>query len=352
MPAKRECAAIEQSNIFTTARYDYTPTEKRILYRVIEQACEYRRQHLDWFKEHEGTYSSHAPVQFRMPITAFMSAKGLEQRGGEHYDDVYAAFKSLAKKDLSYYRKGYWYTGCIVSYSERVKDEGEIIFFIHPKVWDAALDYSRGFTKMQLAIAFQFRSAYTMRFYELCCQWREMGERKMSLRELRDWLGIGEKYKLWQDLKKRILDPAKAELDKYSNLSFSYSTSGAEHRRGREIVAVTFTIYEIRRSETEDEHTAQLIAKHPAAAYEPIIKMWLTNKMGFTSRQLQSNAKNFYAIQQAFGAKLLDEMEETFTYIQRELGKRPSENKGLFLANLKKKLENKQEERTFAVRKG
>lgn len=55
-PVKAQLKDIRQSNYFTTAKYDYTLQEKIILYRVAEQAFEYREANKEWFKEHEGEY--------------------------------------------------------------------------------------------------------------------------------------------------------------------------------------------------------------------------------------------------------------------------------------------------------
>lgn len=56
-PIKTQSKDIQQSNYFTTAKYDYTLQEKIILYRVAEQAFEYREANKEWFKEHEGEYN-------------------------------------------------------------------------------------------------------------------------------------------------------------------------------------------------------------------------------------------------------------------------------------------------------
>ena len=49
-PLKVENQMMQQSNYFTTARYDYTAQEKRILYRVAEKAYEYRMANKEWFE--------------------------------------------------------------------------------------------------------------------------------------------------------------------------------------------------------------------------------------------------------------------------------------------------------------
>ena len=48
-PIKTQSKDIQQSNYFTTAKYDYTLQEKIILYRVAEQAFEYREANKEWF---------------------------------------------------------------------------------------------------------------------------------------------------------------------------------------------------------------------------------------------------------------------------------------------------------------
>lgn len=56
-PVKAQSKDIRQSNYFTTAKYDYTLQEKIILYRVAEQAFEYREANKSGSKSMRGSIS-------------------------------------------------------------------------------------------------------------------------------------------------------------------------------------------------------------------------------------------------------------------------------------------------------
>ena len=106
-PLKVENQMMQQSNYFTTARYDYTAQEKRILYRVAEKAYEYRMANKEWFEQHDGEFVANEHVSFTMPITKFMNKEQLENSGGEQYEQVVEAFKSLVDKRISFRGKGF-----------------------------------------------------------------------------------------------------------------------------------------------------------------------------------------------------------------------------------------------------
>ena len=341
MPQRRESALMEQSNYFTNARYDYTATEKRILYRVLEQACDFRRKNLDWFKEHDGQYYAAKPVTMEMDVTAFMSDEAKEERGGRQDKLIYDAFESLKKKSLSVYqKKGSWSVGSIVNWAIRQEGKGTVRFSVHHNVWNAALNFKEGFTpRLDIAVAMNFRSPYAMRFYEFCLRWEDAGKLTKSLEEIREWLCLKDKYPIWQDLKDRVIDPAKKELDEKSPISFTYDTSGKKHKIRQRIVNVTFTFYKLRRNMTEEQEKNELISKYTMSVYRKEVKDWLRNKMNFTPYQLRKNAKNFYEFEMKFERREVDEMEETFNYIAR-LGKRPQDHVGLFMDNIKKKTAN------------
>ena len=164
-PLKVENQMMQQSNYFTTARYDYTAQEKRILYRVAEKAYEYRMANKEWFEQHDGEFVANEHVSFTMPITKFMNKEQLENSGGEQYEQVVEAFKSLVDKRISFRGKGCFSFGGILNYADQNKGEGTISFMVHKFVWQSALDFTKGFTKLDLVVAMELKSAYSMRFF-------------------------------------------------------------------------------------------------------------------------------------------------------------------------------------------
>jgi len=80
----------------------------------------------------------------------------------------------------------------------------------------------------------QLQSRYSVRLYELLKQYEVAGNRKFYLHELREVLGLlDHEYKLFGDFKRRILDQAKKELPKKTDIQFSYKTAKKGHAVNR-----------------------------------------------------------------------------------------------------------------------
>lgn len=62
-------------------------------------------------------------------------------------------------------------------------------------------------------------SAYTIRIYEMICQYRKVGKRVIPIKDLRKMLVLGDKYKNAADLKRRIIDSAIEEINEKSPMN-------------------------------------------------------------------------------------------------------------------------------------
>ena len=71
--------------------------------------------------------------------------------------------------------------------------------------------------------------AYTIRFYELICQYRTIGKREVSIQDLRFILNIGDKYPLFYDFKKRVIEPAIKEINEKTPMQISYEQKKKEN---------------------------------------------------------------------------------------------------------------------------
>ncbi|MGL5980427.1 MAG: replication initiation protein [Phocaeicola sp.] len=323
---------IRQSNYITTAQYEYTAQEKRILYRVVEKAFEFRMQNTEYFAAHEGEYAVKEHVSFTMPIASFMPRK--TDLSGKDYDEVVDAFKSLVDKRISFRGKGEFSFGGILNSADRNKGEGTIYFVVHKFVWQSALDFSKGFTKLELAAVMQFKSTYTMRFYEFAKQWSDRMHYTITKEDFKKMFGCQDKYHRMESIKRCIIDVAKKELDAKSSISFTYECN----KVGKKIESFTFHFHELRKNKSEEQETKDLLIKYPNAALSREFKEFLSHKMTFTPAELNHNIKLFHEFEKEFRGKAIDELEETFQYITK-MQKRPKDNKGLFISNIKKKLE-------------
>jgi hypothetical protein len=336
-PVKAQSKDIRQSNYFTTAKYDYTLQEKIILYRVAEQAFEYREANKEWFEQHEGEYIARDHVSFRLPITHFMTKEQKADGGGKCYDDVVAAFKSLTSKRIEFQTKDAFSFGALLNSADREPGDGIIYFTVHKFVWQSALDFTKGFTKFDLVVAMELKSAYSMRFFEIAKRWSDTKIWNISVENFKEMFGCKAKYPRLESLKRCVIDNAKEELDRVAPWSFSYE----QHKVGRKVDSFTFYFYEIPKNKREEATHKELLSKYPQAAIRPETKDWLKNKMGFNMGQIRSNVKLIDELQRIFQNDTIQELEETFQYIAKQ-GFRPQENIGWFIQNLKKKIENAQ----------
>lgn len=327
-----------QSNYLTAARYKYTVQEKRILYRVVEKAWEYVQQQGIKLKKQPVANIIFRDKTFDMPITSFMTKEQKANRGGQTDKDVYDAFLSLREKDISGYNSvnGTWMVASIVNSAYKMKD-GMVTFSVAGPVWQSALDFSAGWSPLDLTIAMGMKSAYTMRFYEIARQYHDTKVWKnVTPKEFREIFGCEDKYPRIYDIQKYVIDVAKKELDKVAPVSFTCEVK----KVGRRVESFTFKFYDIiGKAPTVDEEKKDLLSQYPLAAYQPEVKNWFKNKMGFKDFQLKGNAKTIEEFQRIFQNNTIQELEETFQYIAKQ-GFRPQSVIGMFINNIKSKIEN------------
>lgn len=117
---------------------------------------------------------------------------------------------------------------------------GMIEFEISRKLYPYLLQIKGEFTKYRLKHVFQLQSAHVIRIYELLKQYQNIGNRTMSLNELRLTLGIEKlkSYRVYGNIKKRIILPAQEELAKKTDITFSFE----ENRTGQKVTGLRFII--------------------------------------------------------------------------------------------------------------
>lgn len=93
------------------------------------------------------------------------------------------------------------------------------------------------FTKYLESDIIGMSSPYAIRIYELMMQYRSVGYREINLEELRWMFQLQNKYPVWTDLKKRVIDQAVKEINEYS----PYTLTIEAKRTGRKISSVKLT---------------------------------------------------------------------------------------------------------------
>lgn len=233
--------AVFQSYIWTCAKYDFSPYEKRIIYRLIEFA----QRWLEGIKIKDHMHKiepSDCGVNITMPVASI-----LRDEDDHNYAKAKAAFTSLSKKGAEYEDDKIWFYTAIIEHPKIEKGTGIATFHVYDPIWRAALDFTKGFKKYELITAMKFKSVYAMRFYELMSgQTKPLFVSLEGSDGLRERFCLQGKYERVNDFKRYVIDAAKKELDESS----PYSFVAKEERKERRSLAGPYSLYSLKTEKT------------------------------------------------------------------------------------------------------
>lgn len=281
-----------QSYIFTAARYNYSVWEKRILYRLVE----YAQSEVEGFliKDHiHRIQHNFKDVSISMPISSILvtTEKG---NVSKHYSEAKKACRALGKKFLEWddpEKGGYW--GNPIIYNIHIPPKEGVMYFDVPNwVWDAILDFSKGFRRFDIAIAMKLHSQYSMRLFELMAE--QNTPLTFTVEEIKKMFFLGDdKYKRTNDISGLILR-SKKELDKVSPYSFEL----VPEKKNNKIV--NFKFYPVYIRENENKRLAEMkqMAKVTARLQlDQDVYDFLRYSFGFEPKEINKNKKTLVEAQ-------------------------------------------------------
>lgn len=280
-----------QSYILTTAKYDFSVYEKRILYRLVEMAQDYIPQNT---KFKDGNMRKIQPSPCGVDVTMRISDI-LRNEKDKNHEKAKKAFTALQMRILQFQNERFWFSTSIIEHPCIELHSGIVKFHVYRPVFDAILDFSKGYRKFELLTAMSFKSIYAMRFYEL------MAGQKTPLfvplegeNGLKERFGLQKKYKLVADFQRKVLNAAKAELDAHSPYSFEYTPV----KEGRKTIGFTFfpVFFEDRQDPSIQE--AERMAKVTARLQtDGQVYDYLRYTFNFTVQELNRNKKTIVEAQ-------------------------------------------------------
>jgi len=220
---------IIQSYLMTTAKYDFSVYEKRILYKVIEMT-----QSALEGKELNVKYKINGTL-FGDKIYTIPIKELLLHDEDKNHNRIKEALKSLQKKTYEFQNEnGSWASINLIA-NPRINDyQTETSFLIDRLMFDVFMDFTKGFKKFELKTAMEFESVYAMRFYELMSGQKKPIEFKIET--LKEMFSLSNKYKLTSNFFRRVIDIAKTELDLKSPYTFDYEPQ----KKGRAFHSIIF----------------------------------------------------------------------------------------------------------------
>ena len=273
-----------QSYILTAARYDFGVYEKRIIYRLVEMCqCALEGQKLTAnFSINNLLFDDLKEVE--MPISAF-----LKDEKDENYIRAKKALFDLNSKVINYEDGEVWKPIRIIEMPKLYK-KGFVRFILQKEIYDAVLNFSKGWRRFELKTAMEFDTVYAMRFYELLSGKREPITYKVE--DLKIMFNVEKKYKLTADFMRYVVDKAKLELDKKAPFSFNYSP--VKEFGSKKIISIKFYPYEIAQNRDETLEHKQLQKKVSLRwDIDKIYVDYLKQNYLFTNQEIKNNIDTF-----------------------------------------------------------
>ena len=279
---QRTSRQVVQSYIFTTAVYDFNVYEKRIIYNLVRLA----QSQIEGVKLSESLYRiDHAYKDYlvvELPISDF-----LIDEDDKNHSRIKAALRSLHRKTFTYQFDGTWECFSVIANPKVRLRSSKVSFIVDTRVWDVLLNFSRGFSRYDLEIAFNLESSYSMRFYEMLAGQKE--PIAYSIDSLRKEFGLEGKYKLNKDFIRRVIESAKSELDMKSPVTFTYRPL----KDGRKITRILF--YPVRQESKQPHDTLlkEVIRKYGSGPHLSSDERRLLTEIGFSETGIRNNLELF-----------------------------------------------------------
>lgn len=125
-----------------------------------------------------------------------------------------------------------------VSSQTYFKKEGRFKIALTNEIMPYLTQLKGQFTQYQLNHISGFSSVHAIRLYELFTQYKRLGERYVSVEDLKKWLQLEDKYDRYNNLNQRVLTPALSEINEKSDLFVKYEPI----KKGRKVTGIEFSI--------------------------------------------------------------------------------------------------------------
>lgn len=172
-------------------------------------------------------------------------------------------------------------------------EKGIIYLNLREEVWQAMLDFSKGYRYYDIDKTFTLNSAYSVRFYLLMAGQKQA--LNFSMENLRKMLALEEKYKNSNDFIKRVIKVAKEELDAKMPYSFTYQTENKKSvSRGKpSIDSITLNPVHIPKNEKEENTSASLRRQITLFGFDRETHDLLFGYYEFSTAEVQNNLDLF-----------------------------------------------------------
>ena len=194
---------ISQSNALTSSRYDFSPTEKRVLYHIIAKV---RHDYV------EGTMQR----DLWNNMYVYINSSDLSTiADADHTERARQALRDLRHKDVEIKDdEGNWLNVGFINYAKYRAKTKQYEVEVSKEIMPHLVELARNFTSYSLTVAISLKSKYSQRFYEWAHQYLGRSTKTFFLdfADLKTMMKLGDGYKLKADIQRRVIDVALDEL--------------------------------------------------------------------------------------------------------------------------------------------
>jgi plasmid replication initiation protein len=225
---------IVKSNQVVEAGYELTTNEQRLILLGISKIP--KEQDVNPNIGYEITAQEFATAYNIHPKTAYRELK-------EATNKLYE--RSIIIRNEQQTMKVRWASSIITDnpyFSDVLPNEDwkRVVLFFSPQIVPYLSNLKTNFTQYLQSDISNVSGAYTIRFYELVCQYRTIGKREISIQDLRFILNIGDKYPLFYDFKRRVIEPSIKEINDKTPIQISYE----QKKKGKTVVGIVLKFKE------------------------------------------------------------------------------------------------------------
>lgn len=225
---------IVKSNQVVEAGYELTTNEQRLILLGISKIP--KEQDIDFRVGYEITAQEFATAYNIHPKTAYRELK-------EATNKLYE--RSIIIRNEQQTMKVRWTSSIITDnpyFSDVLPDENwkRVVIFFNPQIVPYLSNLKANFTQYLQSDISNISGAYTIRFYELICQYRTIGKREISISDLRFMLNIGDKYPLFSDFRRWVIEPSIKEINEKTPIQVSYE----QKKKGKTVASVVLKFTE------------------------------------------------------------------------------------------------------------
>ena len=188
-------------------------------------------------------------TEYRIYIKDLISLAEVE-KSGQLYERILEAATKLRKREITVQLKNelgeervldtYLVTGVERALKVNRSENAYISLSFHPRLKPFLLELKRDFTKFDIRNYKFLHSGTITRLYQLLKSYYDRRRRdpQFDLLELKQMLGVGDKYKLYANFRIKVLDEAQRKLEAGTDIKFTYE----EVKQGNKVAKILFHI--------------------------------------------------------------------------------------------------------------